>query len=86
MKIRRLGATQTEITTAAGVRVLVSYDTPVAVITPAGNAMRTRRFYSRTTFAHITKWLGPELAQRAAMVEPELIAGALEGKTIEGGD
>ena len=83
MKIRRLGATQTEITTAAGVRVLVSYDTPVAAVMPSGNAMRTRRFYSRTTSAHIVKWLGPELAARAAMVEPELIAGALEGREIQ---
>ena len=64
MKLKSLGANQTELTLNDGSQILFSYETPVCVRTEAMHCgqMQTRvcvtaEKYSRTTTGHINKWL-----------------------------
>ena len=63
MNLKPLGANKTELTlnrNGQRVRVLFSYETPVAadVLTSCGmEYYRTGEYYSRTTTKHIKSWL-----------------------------
>jgi len=57
MKIKSLGANQTEVETKLGT-VFVSYKTPVAIKMNDGTGFfRTEQKFSVTTTRHINKWL-----------------------------
>jgi len=60
MKIKSLGANQTEVWLADGSEVLVSYQTPVAVRLQTGEQFKTEKKWSNTTTRHISKWGGKE--------------------------
>lgn len=63
MNLKPLGSNKTEINLGNGVKVLFSYETPVAaqILTPTGMEYHvTEEFYSRTTTAHINSWLPKE--------------------------
>ena len=64
MKLKSLGANQTELILNDGSQILFSYETPVCVRTEAMHygQMQTRvcvttEKYSRTTSKHINKWV-----------------------------
>ena len=57
MEVRAIGSNQTEVETSDGTRVLVSYNTPVAAYIVGRGYVRTSEHYSKTTTAHINKWL-----------------------------
>ena len=62
------------------VRVLFSYNTPVAysVVTPEGKLFfRTGQFYSRTTTKHINSWLPKDQAEE---VEQSVIDDVVNGE------
>ncbi len=63
MELKKIGSNMREGTTAKGVRVLVSYETPVAAHNPATDAyVRTTYKWSSTTTRHISKWLNGAVA------------------------
>lgn len=53
MKIKTLGPSAREVSFGNGMRVLISYDVPVAAVLPDGERIRSEQFYSRTTAKHI---------------------------------
>ena len=60
MKIKNIGSNMTELALFHGMKVLVSYETPVAMYTPyepQEGLYRTRKKWSATTTRHINKWL-----------------------------
>jgi hypothetical protein len=59
MKIRVIGANQTELEIKGGDVVLFSYNTPVAIRSTAG-AFKTDQRWSNTTQRHINKWGGKD--------------------------
>lgn len=83
MKLIKLGPNMTELEYADGTRVLVSYETPVAALIPrsngetAGGWKKSDRFFSRTTSAHISKWLEGVKAETLPHAE---IAALVEGR------
>lgn len=84
MNLRVIKANMTELTTrdAAGrrIRVLFSYNTPVAYDVSTANGMvfyRTEQFYSKTTTKHINSWLPKEDALEVPQSE---IDALVEGK------
>ena len=81
MKLLKLGPNLTEISYQDGTRVLVSYATPVAAWTPkdGGKWIKADHFYSRTTSAHVKKWL-PEDYQLVNQVTPDAVAALLAGR------
>lgn len=70
MNLKPLGANKTELTLIKDgqrVRVLFSYETPVAadILTPSGMAYYvTDEYYSRTTTKHVKSWLPIEQAEK----------------------
>lgn len=58
MKVKSLGTNRTEIATE-NMRVLVSYETPVAAWIAGQGYVKTDKKWSRTTSKHITQWIGP---------------------------
>ena len=73
MKVVSLKRNLTEIHKANGNVVLVSCSTPVAASTPDG-FIRTNKYYSKTTTAHINKWLG---GRNAESVDQSVLDGML---------
>jgi len=74
MKIKHIKANMTEITLKDDpqIRVLFSYETPVAcsILTPEGKQFfRTERFYSVTTSRHINSWLPKDQAKEVPQEE-----------------
>lgn len=57
MKVKSIGANQTELTLANGDQVFFSYETPVAAIVD-GLSYKTEKKFSTTTTRHLNKWLG----------------------------
>ena len=57
MKLLKFGPNMTELQYADGLRVLVSYETPVAARLEDGEYVRAKRFVSRSTNHHIAKWI-----------------------------
>lgn len=45
------------VNTEDGRRILVSYDTPVAVFVPGKGLFKSERFYSRTTSRHVSQFV-----------------------------
>lgn len=85
MKLKRLGANVTELETPRGVRILFSYETPVAAMVPIGTIpgwsenhthYRSDRFFSRTTSAHVSSWLA---GKKWCSVEHSFIVSLAEG-------
>lgn len=59
MKIKVLGENRTEMDLGNGIKVLFSYQTPVAYskLTSVGTLRyKTNEYYSRTTSKHISQW------------------------------
>lgn len=56
MDLKPLAANMTELTVNENLVILFSYKTPVAIMTQDGY-VKTKKFWSRTTSHHITKWL-----------------------------
>lgn len=56
MKIKNVGSNMTEVDFGA-VRVLVSYETPVACYVDGEGYYKTEKKFSSTTSKHINKWL-----------------------------
>lgn len=56
MKLRPIGANQTELDIDGITTILFSYETPVACITN-DRAFRTDKHWSKTTSKHINQWL-----------------------------
>ena len=52
----KLGANRTEVLYSNGVRLLISYATPVAAVIPGVGAVKTEKRYSVTTSKHIGQW------------------------------
>lgn len=70
MKIKNVGANQTQVEKNNGDLILVSYQTPVAAIIQTENglkAYKTAENWSRTTSKHINNWL----AGRNAETKPQ---------------
>lgn len=57
MKVSSIGSNQTEVSLSGGVRVLISYQTPVAAYVPGRGYLRTSG-NTPTTSRHITMWMG----------------------------
>lgn len=57
MRLVQLGSNKTEIIYHTGLRVLFSYDTPVAAELANGKILRTDKKYGVTTSKHINQWL-----------------------------
>ena len=57
MRVRSIGANQTQVTLANGTIIFFSYETPVAALTACGY-IRTTKFWTPTTSRHIDKWIG----------------------------
>jgi hypothetical protein len=57
MYLNPLAKNVTEISMGSGLRILFSYQTPVAVFVPHEGYYRTMVKYSVTTTRHINKWL-----------------------------
>jgi len=71
MRLKSLGANQTEITRMDGTVIFFSYETPVACCYQ-NDFYRTDRKYSVTTSRHINKWLD---GRSAKTVSQEWIDG-----------
>ena len=56
MKLKPIGANQTELDIDGITTILFSYETPVACITN-DRAFRTDKHWSKTTSKHINQWL-----------------------------
>ena len=66
MKVRNIGSNQSEIEHYNGVRVLISYSTPVAAFVPGTGYVKTDESFSPTTSRHINRWTdgrGTKVAQ-----------------------
>ena len=57
MKLTPIAANQTEVSINDGTQIFFSYRTPVAAYLPSKGYVRTERFWSKTTYRHINKWL-----------------------------
>jgi len=60
MRLRTIGTNHSVLEFESGVRVLFSYESPVAVFIPNEGYEQTDRFISRTTLRHIHTWIGRE--------------------------
>lgn len=56
MELQRLGANVAVINLNNGARILFSYDTPVAAYIPGKGYIKSERFFSRTTTAHVSQF------------------------------
>jgi hypothetical protein len=88
MKLKSLGANQTELILNDGSQILFSYETPVCVRTEAMHCgqMQTRvcvttEKYSRTTSKHINNWVA-NLSDIIQMVPQSEIDNFVKGATI----
>ena len=63
MKLTPIRANMTELELSNGVRVLFSYQTPVAIQNDSGY-MRTSKSWSKTTSRHINQWIGGQDAKQ----------------------
>ena len=88
MKLKSLGANQTELTLNDGSQILFSYETPVCVRTEAMHCGQkqtrvcvTTEKYSRTTSKHINNWVA-NLSDIIMMVEQSEIDNFVKGVTI----
>ena len=88
MKLKRYSPSMSEIEYTDGTRVLFSYETPVAAHVNEGDEkggrgwvyVKSDRFFSRTTAAHVGKWLRACNADRADTVPHEEIVALAEGR------
>ena len=67
MRVTNIGSNITEVQTDIAV-VLVSYSTPVAAHITGIGYIKTEQYYSKTTSAHISKWLKSQGARNCATV------------------
>ena len=56
MKINPIGSNQTELIFNDGMKVLFSYETPVAAYVPERGYIKTSYKCSQTTSRHINRW------------------------------
>lgn len=76
MKLKPIASNMTELTLANGIKVLFSYETPVACELKNGY-YRTAKRWSQTTTRHINKWLNGNIATEA---DQGLFHDIVEGK------
>jgi len=89
MKTLRLSPSMTELQFADGIRVLLSYDIPVAAYVPAsvtdvgsarGRWLKSGRFISRSSAGHIASWVKRSGMDLVHVVEGEVIEALLEDR------
>lgn len=71
--LKVLGSNQTEVTNKS-VRILYSYNTPVAVEVVGGPIYQTEEKYSKTTTKHINSWLAGRKAIKVSQSQIDTIA------------
>jgi len=64
MNLKPIASNMTQLTLANGIKVLFSYETPVACELNSGY-YRTAKKWSQTTTKHINKWLAGNVATPA---------------------
>lgn len=74
MKLKRIEKTAATEVDLGDRTVLYSYSTPVAVYVPDRGYFRTDRFYSKTTSAHINKWMGGCYSEKVSQERIEELA------------
>lgn len=57
MNLKQVGSNMTELELGDGLRVLFSYQTPVAAFIVGQGIVKTSKKWSATTTRHITKWI-----------------------------
>ena len=75
MKLERLGASKSLVTLASGSQVFFSYNTPVAAQV-AGELIKTKEYYSRTTSKHISQYLNGRKAEEVEQSFINQLVGA----------
>jgi hypothetical protein len=60
MKIKKIGSNRTEVETNNKL-ILISYETPVAVLIRGKGFFRTSKKWSATTTQHINQWIHSQL-------------------------
>jgi hypothetical protein len=68
MKLKRLGASSTEVYLSEDIVILFSYETPVACRIAGRGFFKTSQYYSKTTAKHIGAWLARRDRASADMV------------------
>lgn len=69
MQLEKLGKNIDVIHLSGGAgRILFSYGEPVAAHIPGRGHVKTDKYFSRTTAAHVAAWLKAEAAARDAVV------------------
>ena len=88
MKLKLIGANQTELQLEDGTQIFFSYETPVCIITEAMHLSKkqtrvcvTKEKYSRTTSKHINNWVA-NLSDIIMMVEQSEIDNFVKGASI----
>ena len=76
MKLVPHGSNQNVLIFENGIKVLFSYQTPVAAFHPIKGWLRTSKKYSVTTSKHINKWLA---GVSPSIVNQDLIDSFVEG-------
>ena len=71
--IIEISANCCELRKANGVRVLFSYDTPVAAFIPSKGFVRTVEKYSVTTTRHVNAWIDGHFYQTVQQSEIEAL-------------
>ena len=88
MKLKLIGANQTELTLEDGTQVFFSYETPVCIRTEAMHCGQkqtrvcvTTEKYSRTTSKHINNWVANQ-SEIIQMVEQSEIDNFVKGASV----
>ena len=88
MKLKLIGANQTELTLEDGTQVFFSYETPVCIRTEAMHCGKkqtrvcvTTEKYSRTTSKHINNWVANQ-SEIIQMVEQSEIDNFVKGASV----
>ena len=88
MKLKLIGANQTELQLEDGTQIFFSYETPVCIITVAMNLGKkqtrvcvTTEKYSRTTSKHINNWVANQ-SEIIQMVEQSEIDNFVKGASV----
>ena len=80
MKLKPLGP-NTNVIELDNMRILVSYETPVAAWIAGQGFVKTEKKWSATTSKHVTQWLNTEPGDGSAQFKPQTFFDELfEGK------
>lgn len=82
IKFKRVGSNMSEIE-VGGSRILISYDTPVAAITPDGKGEKTDKKWSVTTSGHINKWFAANGITESEAKPQEYFDNLMSGEPVK---